>query len=173
MPLPCHKADFVGQPFHARPPVADARRHRPHAGRRHAAVFRDAIVDLRRRWPRWRRAGRRGRVAADRAMETAMGLMDSLGGAAGGFDLGAIAGKVGLSEEQVKHGLAALVQASREHGETIRLAQQKTGLPLDKLQGLLAAIGGEGGLSAAGALLGGGGAGGGLGGALGGLMGRG
>jgi hypothetical protein len=88
----------------------------------------------------------------------------------GGLDLGAIAGRVGLSEEQVRQGIAALTRAMAEHGDTVQLAAQKTGLPVDKLQGLLAAVGGEGGLGAAGALLGGGA--GGIGGALGGMFGR-
>jgi len=101
-----------------------------------------------------------------------MGMLDGILGGAGGLDLGSLAGRVGLNEEQVRHGLAALVAASREHGDTIAAAQAKTGLPLDKLQALLAAVGGEGGLGAAGALLGGMGGGGGIGGALGGVFGR-
>lgn len=97
-----------------------------------------------------------------------MSMLDGLTG--GGMNLGALAGRVGLSEEQVKQGLAALMQASKENGDAVAAAQAKTGLPLDKLQGLLAAVGGEGGLGAAGALLGGGG--GDVGGALSGALGR-
>jgi len=100
-----------------------------------------------------------------------MGILDGITG--GGFDLGAIAGRLGLTEEQVRHALAALAQAAQEHGDTLAAAQARTGLPLDKLQALLAAVGGEGGLAAAGSLLGGAGVPGGIGGALGGLFGRG
>ena len=106
-----------------------------------------------------------------------MGVLDGVLGGAGGFDLGAVAARLGLNEEQVRQGIAALATAAHEHGDTLAAAQAKTGLPLDKLQALLAAVGGESGVAAAGSLLGGGlgggGGPGGIGGALGGLFGRG
>jgi hypothetical protein len=73
-----------------------------------------------------------------------MGMLDGLLGQLGGADqLTQLASKVGLSEEQVKMGMSALGKAHPEPGDTVASAAASTGLPTDKLQGLLGAIGGE------------------------------
>jgi hypothetical protein len=73
-----------------------------------------------------------------------MGMLDGLLGQIGGADqLAQLASKVGLSEDQVKMGMSALGKAHPEPGDTVQSAAASTGLPTDKLQGLLGAIGGE------------------------------
>jgi hypothetical protein len=73
-----------------------------------------------------------------------MGMLDGLLGQIGGAgQLADLASKVGLSEEQVKMGMSALGQAHPQPGDTVQSAADASGLPTDKLQGLLGAIGGE------------------------------
>jgi hypothetical protein len=79
-----------------------------------------------------------------------MSMLDGLLGKIGGAEqLTQLASKLGLSEEQVKSGMAALGQAHAEPGDTVESASAATGLPTDKLNGLLGAIGGEGMLAKA------------------------
>ena len=90
-----------------------------------------------------------------------MGILDQvLGQVAGGADVAGLAAKVGLTPQQVDSAVQALGRALGEPGDTAGLAAAKTGLPVDKVQQLLAHIGGESGL---GSILGGLGDGGGLG----------
>ena len=99
-----------------------------------------------------------------------MSMLDTILGQVAGHDLGGLAGKVGLTPEQLQMALAALHQAHPEPGDTAGLAAQRTGLPVDVLQQVLGHLGGEGALGQLGGVLGGGGmTGGGPGGVLGGL----
>ncbi len=83
-----------------------------------------------------------------------MGMLDGLLGQIGGVgQIAELASKVGLSEEQVKAGMAALGQAHAEPGDTVQAAAASTGLGADKLEGLLGAIGGESVLSKASSFL--------------------
>jgi hypothetical protein len=76
-----------------------------------------------------------------------MGMLDGLLGQLGGnFDVANLATKIGLSQEQVEQGMAALGQAHHEPGDTVEAAAGATGLPTDKLQEIVAGIGGEGSL---------------------------
>jgi hypothetical protein len=73
-----------------------------------------------------------------------MGMLDGLLGQIGGADqIAQLASTVGLSEDQVKMGMSALGKAHPEPGDTVQSAADASGLPTDKLQGLLGAIGGE------------------------------
>src|SRR3954454_4224558 len=65
-----------------------------------------------------------------------------------------LAAKVGLSPEQVEQAVAALGQAHTQEGDTVTTAAGQTGLPQDKLQGIVAHIGGEGALGRFASLLG-------------------
>lgn len=97
-------------------------------------------------------------------------MLDTILGQVAGHDLSGLAGRVGLTPEQLQMGLQALTQAHPQPGDTATVAAQQSGLPVGALQQVLGHLGGEGGLGQlAGALGGGGGLGGGLGGALGGL----
>jgi hypothetical protein len=94
-----------------------------------------------------------------------MGMLDGLLGQVGGnIDIANLASKIGLSEEQIQQGMAALGQAHHEPGDTIEAAAGATGLPTDKLQEIVGAIGGEGSLGRFADMLKGGGEGGMLGG---------
>jgi hypothetical protein len=76
-----------------------------------------------------------------------MGMLDGLLGQLGSnFDVANLASKIGLSEDQVQQGMAALGQAHHEPGDTVEAAAGATGLPTDKLQEIVAGIGGEGSL---------------------------
>lgn len=76
-----------------------------------------------------------------------MGMLDGLLGQLGGnFDVANLATKIGLTQEQVEAGMAALGQAHHEPGDTVESAASATGLPTDKLQEIVANIGGEGSL---------------------------
>ena len=97
-----------------------------------------------------------------------MFMLDAILGQAAGHDLGGLAGKVGLTPQQLQMALDALQQAHPEPGDTAGLAAQRTGLPVDALQQVLGAIGGEGALGQLAGALGGGGGLGGLAGMLGG-----
>ena len=95
-----------------------------------------------------------------------MSLIDTILGQLAGHDLSGLAGRVGLTPEQLQMGLNALHQAHPQPGDTATVAAQHSGLPVDALQQVLGHLGGEGALGKLGGVLGGGG---GLGGMLGGL----
>lgn len=71
-----------------------------------------------------------------------MGMFDNLTGLAGNLDLAELAAKVGLSEAQVQQALAALGQAQAQPGDTAENTANASGLPLEKVQELLAQISG-------------------------------
>lgn len=76
-----------------------------------------------------------------------MGLLDGLlGQVAGNVDILNLAEKIGLTPDQVEAAVAALGRAHPEPGDTIGTAAANTGLPIDKLQDIVAHIGGEGAL---------------------------
>lgn len=81
-------------------------------------------------------------------------LDDALGQFNGGFDLNAVAARVGLPEGQIDSILHALTGAQNEPGDTAEGAAARTGLPVDTVRAVLAHIGGEDGLSKVGDLLG-------------------
>lgn len=85
-----------------------------------------------------------------------MGMLDEmLGQVAGGHDVAGLAGKLGLTPEQVQSALHALTRATAEPGDTAGLAAAKTGLPIGTLQELLGHLGGEEGLGKLAGMLGG------------------
>ena len=100
-----------------------------------------------------------------------MSMLDTILGQVAGHDLGGLAGKVGLTPDQLQMALSALHQAQPEPGDTAGVAAERTGLPVGVLQQVLGHIGGEGALGQLAGALGGGGGGGGLGG-LGGMFGE-
>lgn len=102
-----------------------------------------------------------------------MSLLDGILNQVSGHGLDGLAGRVGLTPEQVQMALQALGRAAPRPGDTAQQAAQETGLPVGPLQQILAHVGGEGGLGQIAGALGGGGGAGGLGGMLGGLMGGG
>ena len=57
-----------------------------------------------------------------------------------------LAAKVGLSPEQVEQAVAALGKAHFAESDTVTTAAEHTGLPQDKLNEIVAHIGGEGAL---------------------------
>jgi hypothetical protein len=74
-----------------------------------------------------------------------MGMIDGLLGQIGGAGkVAELATQFGISEDQVTSAMSALGQASSQPGDTVASAAEATGLPTDKLQGLLGAVGGEG-----------------------------
>ena len=76
-----------------------------------------------------------------------MGLLDGILGQIGGSDqVAGLASKLGLSAEQVQSAMAALGKAHAEPGDTVEAASASTGLPTDKLNELVAGMGGEGAL---------------------------
>lgn len=97
-----------------------------------------------------------------------MSLLDTVLTQVAGHDLSGLAGRVGLSPEQLQMALAALHAAHPQPGDTAATAARHTGLPVGALQQVLQHIGGEGALGQLGGALGGSGTGG-LGGMLGGL----
>lgn len=77
-----------------------------------------------------------------------MGLLDSVLGQIGGAgQLAELAGKVGLSEDQVKMAMAALGKAHAEPGDTVADASAATGLSAESLGQIVNQIGGEGALA--------------------------
>jgi hypothetical protein len=77
-----------------------------------------------------------------------MGILDGLLGQLGGnTDVANLAAKVGLSPEHVESAVAALAKYHPMQGDTAEGAAAATGLPLDKMQELIAQIGGEGALA--------------------------
>src|SRR5690349_17871773 len=80
-----------------------------------------------------------------RRRESAMSLLDGiLNQVAGSATVENLAAKVGLSPEQVEQAVAALGQAHAAPGDTVATAAEQTGIPSDKLQEIVAHIGGEG-----------------------------
>lgn len=75
-----------------------------------------------------------------------MGIMDQMLEQVSGANIEALASKVGLTPQQVTSALAALGRAEAEPEDTAGGAAAKTGLPVEKVQQLLQAIGGEDGL---------------------------
>ena len=76
-----------------------------------------------------------------------MAMLDAiLAQVGGGHDLAGLAGKVGLTPQQVESAVAALGRSAPEPGDTAGLAAAKTGLPVEALQQILGHLGGEGGL---------------------------
>lgn len=97
-------------------------------------------------------------------------MLDTILNQVAGHDLSGLAGRVGLTPEQLQMALSALHAAHPQPGDTATVAAQNTGLPVNVLQQVLGHLGGEGALGQLGGVLGGGGPGsGGLGGALAGL----
>lgn len=73
-----------------------------------------------------------------------MDFLNNIVGQLGGTDkIAALARQVGLSEAQVQSAMAALGQAAPQPGDTVTTAAQSTGLPMEKLNELLAQVGGE------------------------------
>ncbi|PXW78422.1 hypothetical protein C7451_10292 [Blastomonas natatoria] len=73
-----------------------------------------------------------------------MDFLNNIVGQLGGVDrIAGLAKQVGLSEAQVQAAMAALGKAAPQPGDTVTSAAQSTGLPMDKLQQLLAQVGGE------------------------------
>jgi phage I-like protein len=73
-----------------------------------------------------------------------MDFLTNIVGQLGGTDrIASLARQVGLSEAQVQSAMAALGKAAPQPGDTVTTAAQSTGLPMDKLNELLAQVGGE------------------------------
>lgn len=99
-----------------------------------------------------------------------MSILDSLlGQVGGGTNVQDIAGKVGLSPDQVEQAVTALGQAHGQDGDTVATAAENTGISPDTLNQIVGHLGGEGALGSLSSLLGQGGDSGGAGGLLGGL----
>ena len=85
-----------------------------------------------------------------------MSMLDGLlGQVTQNVDIKNLAGKVGLSPEQVESAVAALGKAHPAPGDTVQTAASATGLSSDVLQQIVGHIGGEGALSQFATLLGG------------------
>lgn len=86
-----------------------------------------------------------------------MGLLDVLAGEAMGLDVAALSAKVGLNSATVEQVLAALGKAHNDPGDTVSAAVAETGVARDKVQTLLAELGGEDALAKVAGLIYGGG----------------
>ena len=86
-----------------------------------------------------------------------MGLLDILANEAMGLDVPALAAKVGLKIDVTEAVLAALGKAHFDRQEPVDTAVAETGVPRDKVEALLAAIGGEDALAKVAGLISGGG----------------
>lgn len=76
-----------------------------------------------------------------------MSLLDGiLAQVSGNASVAGLAGKVGLTPQQVETAIAALGKAHQQPGDTVQQASDQTGLPQDKLGQLLGHLGGEGAL---------------------------
>jgi len=76
-----------------------------------------------------------------------MGILDGILGQLGeNADVANLAAKVGLSPEHVEAAVAALAKFHPMEVDTAEGAAAETGLPADKLQEIIAHIGGEGAL---------------------------
>lgn len=84
-----------------------------------------------------------------------MSLLDTVLTQVAGHDLSGLAGRVGLTPEQLQMALGALHQAHPQSGDTATVAAEHTGLPVEALQQVLHRIGGEGALGQLGGMLGG------------------
>lgn len=73
------------------------------------------------------------------------GILKNIGGAPD--DVVNLAAKVGLDPAMVEKAIATLGQTHQLDGDTVTLAAEKTGLPTDALNQIVAAIGGEGSLA--------------------------
>jgi len=71
---------------------------------------------------------------------------DLLGQVTENVDVANLASKVGLSPEHVESAIQALAKFHPMEGDTAEGAASATGLPLDKIQEIIAHIGGEGAL---------------------------
>jgi hypothetical protein len=81
-------------------------------------------------------------------------LLDTILAQAGNnANVAGLAGKVGLSPEQVEMALAALGQAHQQPGDTVTQASQQSGLPQDKLSEIVGHLGGEEALGPIGGML--------------------
>jgi hypothetical protein len=77
-----------------------------------------------------------------------MGLFDGiLGKVSGHADVANLAGQLDIDPSMAEKAIAALGIAHQEPGDTVQLAADKTGLDLQTIQRIIAAIGGEGSLS--------------------------
>jgi hypothetical protein len=74
-------------------------------------------------------------------------LNDLLGQVTENVDVANLAAKVGLSPEHVESAIQALAKFHPMEGDTAEGAAAATGLPLDKIQAIIAHIGGEGALA--------------------------
>lgn len=84
-----------------------------------------------------------------------MGLLDGLLGQLGdNLDIASLAGRVGLTPEQVESAVTALAQAHPQPGDTVQTAAANTGLPTGILQQIVGHMGGEGQLGQFASLLG-------------------
>lgn len=84
-----------------------------------------------------------------------MGLLDGLlAQVAENVDVKNLAGKVGLTPEQVESAVQALGQAHTAPGDTVSTAAASTGLSAETLQQIVEQIGGEGALGKFAGLLG-------------------
>lgn len=76
-----------------------------------------------------------------------MSILDGiLGQVASNVDIKNMAGKIGLTPEQVEMAVGALAKAHAQPGDTAEGAAAATGLPTDKLSEIIGQIGGEGAL---------------------------
>lgn len=73
------------------------------------------------------------------------GILKNIGGAPD--DVVNLAKQVGLDPAMVEKAIGALGQTHVMDGDTVTLAAEKTGLPADALNQIVAAIGGEGSLA--------------------------
>jgi hypothetical protein len=78
--------------------------------------------------------------------EIDVNMIDEMVRMLAGHDVAGLAGRVGITPQQVQSALDALGRARAEPGDTAGLAASKTGLPVEAVQQLLAAIGGHEGL---------------------------
>ncbi|MEJ2408413.1 MAG: hypothetical protein P8Y48_03495 [Novosphingobium sp.] len=77
-----------------------------------------------------------------------MGLFDGiLSQVSEHADVGNLASQLGIDPAMAEKAIAALGAAHQQPGDTAELAAQKTGLDLELIRKIIAAIGGEGSLS--------------------------
>lgn len=75
-----------------------------------------------------------------------MSMIDEMVQMLAGHDVSGLAGRVGITPEQVHSVLGALGSSRAEPGDTAGLAAAKTGMPIDVVQQVLGSIGGHEGL---------------------------
>lgn len=86
-----------------------------------------------------------------------MGLLDNLANEAMGLDVPALAAQVGLAPDVTEAVLIALGKAHFDGHDTVNSAVDETGVPREKVQELLAAVGGDDALAKVASLINGGG----------------